>query len=123
MYPLHDNDLDRMSREAAEHFEVEPGASGWEHLENRLDKELPQKKRKRRFLFWLFLITATTGGAITGILKYTPVTPLAKNAPGVVAPVEKHAPSQNSNPKISNTTGTVKNNQAAGSHSTSVTPA
>jgi hypothetical protein len=58
MHPLHDKDLDRLSREAAEHFEAEPGASGWANLEMRLDTELPQKKKKRRFLFWLFFITA-----------------------------------------------------------------
>jgi hypothetical protein len=84
MYPLHDKDLDRLSREAAEHFEAESGASGWANLEKRLDVELPQKKKKRRFLFWLFLITATTGGALIGIMKNQPVTPLAKNVPGVV---------------------------------------
>jgi hypothetical protein len=84
MYPLHDKDLDRLSREAAEHFEAESGASGWANLEKRLDEELPQKKKKRRFLFWLFFITATTGGALIGIMKYQPLTPLAKNAPGVV---------------------------------------
>jgi len=84
MYPLHDKDLDRLSREAAEHFEAESGASGWANLEKRLDVELPQKKKKRRFLFWLFFITATTGGALIGIMKYQSVTPLAKNAPGVV---------------------------------------
>jgi hypothetical protein len=111
-----------MSREAAEHFEVEPGASGWEHLENRLDKELPQKKKRRRFLFWLFLITATTGGALIGILKYTPVTPLANNAPQVVTPVDKHAPLQNSEGENANTTGTVKSNQAPGNHLTDGAP-
>lgn len=84
MYPLHDKDLDRLSREAAEHFEAESGASGWANLEKRLDVELPQKKKKRRFLFWLFFITATTGGALIGIMKYQPITPLAKNVPGVV---------------------------------------
>jgi hypothetical protein len=122
MYPLHDNDLDRMSREAAEHFEVEPGASGWEHLENRLDKELPQKKKRRRFLFWLFFITATTGGALIGILKYNTVTPLAKNVPGVVTPVDQHAPLQNNDLGNANTTGTLKSNQTPGNHSTAGTP-
>lgn len=122
MYPLHDNDLDRLSREAAEGFEVEPGASGWAHLEKRLDEELPQKKKRRRFLFWLFFITATTGGALTGILKYKPVTPLANNVPGVVAPAEKNAPLQNNNRAHSNTSGTAKNNATTGTYSTSVAP-
>lgn len=124
MYPLHDNDLDRLSREAAEGFEVEPGASGWAHLEKRLDEELPQKKKRRRFLFWLFFITATTGGALTGILKNKPVTPLANNVPGVVAPADKKAPLQNNNSTAhSNTPGTPKNNTATtGAYSTSVPP-
>jgi hypothetical protein len=111
-----------MSREAAEHFEVEPGASGWTHLENRLDKELPQKKKRRRFLFWLFLITATTGGALIGILKYTPVTPLANNAPQVVTPVDQQPPVQNNEPENASTTGPVKSNQAPGNHSTTGAP-
>lgn len=84
MQPLHDKDLDRLSREAAELFEVDSGASGWDNLEKRLDIELPQKKKKRRFLFWLFFITATTGGALIGIMKYQPLSPLAKNATNVV---------------------------------------
>jgi hypothetical protein len=112
-----------MSREAAEHFEVEPGASGWTHLENRLDKELPQKKKRRRFLFWLFLITATTGGALIGILRYTaPVTPLAKNATGVITPVDQHTPLQNKDVENANTTGTVKSDVSTGNQSTAGTP-
>lgn len=94
MYPLHDNDLDRLSREAAEHFEVEPGASGWAHLEKRLDEELPQKKKRRRFLFWLFFLTATTGGALTAILTHKPASPLGNNAVVAVTPAQKPAVSQ-----------------------------
>ncbi|OQP52109.1 hypothetical protein A4H97_26210 [Niastella yeongjuensis] len=92
MYPLDDDNLDRISREAAEHFEVEASASGWDHLEKRLNKELPQDKKRRRFLFWLFLITATTGGALTGILKYQPVTPLEKNVTSAVTQVDNATP-------------------------------
>jgi opacity protein-like surface antigen len=122
MFPLHDNDLDRLSREAAEHFEVEPGTSGWAHLEKRLDNELPQKKKKRRFLFWLFLITATTGGALIGIIKYKPSTPLAKNIPGVVTPADQPAPLKKDNPENANRAGTAKNNQVTGGDATSLTP-
>jgi hypothetical protein len=84
MYPLDDDNLDHLSREAAEHFEVEAGASGWDHLEQRLNKEMPQEKKRRRFLFWLFLIAVTTGGTLTAILNHQPVTPLAKNAANAV---------------------------------------
>lgn len=99
MYPLDDDNLDRLSREAAEHFEAEAGASGWDHLEQRLNKELPQEKKRRRFLFWLILITAVTGGALTGILKYQqPAAPLANNEAGA-AP--GHTPSNNTTQTIS----------------------
>lgn len=66
MYPLNDNDLDRLSREAAEQYDVEPSTSGWETLENRLNKELPLKeeKERRRFLFWLFFIVLLAGGGL-----------------------------------------------------------
>lgn len=123
MYPLHDNDLDRLSREAAEHFEVEPGASGWADLEKRLDEELPQKKKRRRFLFWLFLITATTGGALTAILTYKPVTPLGKNTAGTVVATKPSAAQQ---PDQANTpmNEALKNEPTAtGSKPALVTPA
>ncbi|AEV96734.1 hypothetical protein A4D02_29285 [Niastella koreensis] len=89
MYPLDDDNLDHLSREAAELFEVEAGASGWDHLEQRLDKELPQEKKRRRFLFWLFFITVATGGALTAILRHQPVNPLAQNATSAVTSVDK----------------------------------
>jgi hypothetical protein len=85
-------------------------------------QELPQKKKRRRFLFWLFFITVTTGGALIGILKYTPVTPLANNASRVVTPVDQHAPLQNNDLENANTTGTVKSNQVPANHSTAGTP-
>ncbi|HEY8898067.1 MAG TPA: hypothetical protein VIM79_24745, partial [Niastella sp.] len=90
MYPLHDKDLDRLSREAAEQFEVEPGVSGWEHLEKKLDRELPQKKDRRRFLFWLFFISVATGGTLVGILKNkVPATTLAKEEIAISTPANK----------------------------------
>jgi hypothetical protein len=80
MYPLHDKDLDRLSRNAAEHYEMDFGSSGWEQLEKRLDQELPQKKDRRRFLFWLFFIVVTTGGALTALLiNSQPVRPLVSS--------------------------------------------
>ncbi len=66
MYPLNDNDLDRVSREAADQFDVDQNTSGWEALENRLNRELPLKedKERRRFLFWLFFIVLLAGGGL-----------------------------------------------------------
>lgn len=66
MYPLNDNDLDRLSREAADQYDVEQNTSGWEALEIRLNRELPLKedKERRRFLFWLFLIVLLAGGGV-----------------------------------------------------------
>jgi len=40
MFNLSDKELDRLSREAADAYEVEKNTSSWEALENRLDQEL-----------------------------------------------------------------------------------
>lgn len=69
MYPLNDNDLDRLSRDAAENFNEEPGASGWESLEKRLDIELPREKKRRRFIFWLFFLGIASGSGLIYILN------------------------------------------------------
>ena len=73
MYPLNDKDLDRLSRDAAEHYDVESSTSGWERLESRLDQELPVKeKHRRRFLFWLFFIALISGGSLVYMLGRSP---------------------------------------------------
>lgn len=73
MYPLNDKDLDRLSRDAAEHYDVESSASGWERLESKLDKELPVKKKdRRRFIFWLFFIALLSGGSLIYLLGGSP---------------------------------------------------
>jgi hypothetical protein len=73
MYPLNDNDLDRLSRDAAEQYDVDQNVStsGWEALESRLNKELPLKeeKERRRFLFWLFFIVLIAGGSLWWMLS------------------------------------------------------
>ncbi len=56
MFPLSDNDMDQFSREAAEQFQPEPTAAGWDALEKSLDKEMPtDQERKRRRLLWILL--------------------------------------------------------------------
>ncbi len=106
MYPLDDNDLDRLSREAAEQYDVQPGASGWETLENRLNRELPLKeeKERRRFLFWLFLIVLLAGGGLlwtmtnkhnnTIQVAHADKATLAENAPQNTNPADSQ-PSPN----------------------------
>jgi hypothetical protein len=77
MHPLNDNDLDRLSREAAEQYDVDQNTSGWEALEIRLNKELPLKeeKERRRFLFWLFLGVLLAGGGLLWMMTHqTPQT-------------------------------------------------
>lgn len=73
MYPLNDNDLDRLSRDAADQYDVDQNTStsGWEALETRLNKELPLKeeKERRRFLFWLFFIVLLAGGSLWWMLS------------------------------------------------------
>jgi hypothetical protein len=73
MYPLSDNDLDRLSRDAAEHFDVPSSASGWDRLESRLDQELPvREKDRKRFFFWLFVVALLTGGSLVYMLGRSP---------------------------------------------------
>ncbi|QEC42668.1 porin family protein [Pseudobacter ginsenosidimutans] len=64
---LNDNDLDRLSREAADQYDVESSTSGWEQLEQRLDAELPQRRRRRGLLLWWLLAgVLLLGGALWG---------------------------------------------------------
>jgi hypothetical protein len=70
MYNLDDHNLDQLSREAAEQYEL-PGTPSWEAMAQRLDKELPLKKDKRRrgFIFFLILAGLITAGG--GLWWYT----------------------------------------------------
>jgi hypothetical protein len=70
MHPLSDKDLDRLSREAAEQYDVEQNTSGWDRLEQKLNKHLPEagKKERRRFLFFIWLFALLSGGGLTWML-------------------------------------------------------
>jgi len=64
MHPLSDKDLDRLSREAAEQYDVDQSPSGWEHLEQRLNKELPpQKEKDRKRFLWIFFVFLLLSGS------------------------------------------------------------
>jgi len=57
MYKPDDKDIDRLSRDAAEHYNA-PGQPSWDALQQILDKELPREKEKKRrgFLFFFLLL-------------------------------------------------------------------
>lgn len=71
MYPLSDKELDRLSREAAEQYDVESSTSGWEQVENKLNKVMPTQKEKdrRRFVWLFFLLFLLAGGGLTALLS------------------------------------------------------
>ena len=80
-----DEDIDRLSRDAAEHYHA-PGKPSWDALQQILDKELPQEKEKKRrgfFFFWLLLGLSVAGtGLWFGITVNNkhPKTTITENA-------------------------------------------
>ena len=81
MYPLSDKDLDRLSREASDQYDVDQNTSGWDNLEHSLNKELPVQKEKerKRFLWFLLLLVMITGGGLFIMLQQNPETGIATN--------------------------------------------
>ena len=55
MYKPDENDIDRLSRDAAERYNA-PGTPAWDSLRQTLDKELPRKEEKKRRGFFFFII-------------------------------------------------------------------
>jgi cytoskeletal protein RodZ len=67
MHNLSDEELDRLSKEAADRYSAPPVQSTWEKLSRRLDDEMPQDKKDRKIIFWLSLLLLLIGG---GALYY-----------------------------------------------------
>ena len=67
---LSDKDLDRLSRDAVEQYDVEQNTSGWDKLEQKLNKHLPEigKRGRRRFLFFIWLFALLSGGGLLWML-------------------------------------------------------
>lgn len=61
-HPDDDNELDRLSRDAAEHT-ASPGTASWSRMAQELDKVMPQGNKKRRLilLWWLLPCLLVTG--------------------------------------------------------------
>lgn len=116
MSHLSDKDLDRLSREAAEQFDVEGNTSGWEALEKKLDREMPTEEHRRRIIWWrwlgLFLLILSISGLLLGLYNdqeignRKPVVSNEKQKPGSVINQDKLLNDQSFNKEKSS-----KNNQ------------
>ena len=60
--PLDDNELDRLSKEAAGRYEA-PGNANWQAIQAELDKVWPEEKKKRRFFIFWWLLPAMLLGS------------------------------------------------------------
>lgn len=57
-----DNELDKLSREAAESYPLDQSVGSWDKLHARLDAEMPEKTRRRYLLFLLLFLVVGSGG-------------------------------------------------------------
>ncbi|HTL06838.1 MAG TPA: outer membrane beta-barrel protein [Chitinophagaceae bacterium] len=102
MYKPDDKDIDRISRDAAEHYHA-PGRPSWDALQQVLDKELPQEKEKKRrgffFFFFLALGLSVAGAGVwyllphaatpSSLTRQTSSKPLNGSNPGTPLPENK----------------------------------
>jgi hypothetical protein len=56
-----DNELDNLSREAAESFPLDQSPGSWNKIHARLDAEMPEERRRRYLLFFLFVLVIGSG--------------------------------------------------------------
>ena len=83
MYQPDEKDIDRLSREAAEHYHA-PGKPGWDALQQILDKELPEEEEKKRRGFFFFFLLLGVSLAGSGLWYGIHVI---SNRPAVTSPV------------------------------------
>jgi hypothetical protein len=91
MHNLSDQELDRLSKEAAEKYAAAASPALWDKVLLRLDAEMPEKKKDKRRFFWLFifagLILASLSVGITVMKRNTGETnaiPSGNNISGLV---------------------------------------
>jgi hypothetical protein len=114
---MQDEELDKLINDAANQHHPPYNDTSWGKMEHLLDKHLPQKKDRRKFIFWLFLFLLSGSGVTLGILqpwkKTATETTIAKNAienkPGNTNAQNFTAPVDNklNNPLAKQNTGTI----------------
>ncbi len=114
MSHLSDKELDRLSREAAEQFDVEGSTSGWDALEKKLDTSMPadaQLKRRRGLWYWL-----TGSLLLIGLLGYyiysDSENPVSDDAKQIVLSEQKKPGSRSSENVIKDNTETKEKTQS-----------
>lgn len=73
-----DNELDRLSRDAARKYDT-PGKANWKNLQEELDKVLPVEKNPWSFLFWLLPVLLIAGASYWLLTKKSISTTGAEN--------------------------------------------
>ena len=71
MHNLDDNELDRLSRDAAERYEPDAAPPAWDGLQKRLDREMPTRKEGKDRKYWLLLLLLLLVGGGSALLYYS----------------------------------------------------
>lgn len=65
MHNLSDQDLDHLSKEAADKYEAAAPPALWDKVLLRLDAEMPEKRKNKRRFIWLFIFAGLAIGSFT----------------------------------------------------------
>jgi hypothetical protein len=110
MHNLSDQELDRLSKEAAEKYEAAASPALWDKVLLRLDAEMPEKKKDKRRFFWLFIFAGLLSGSLAvgiAVMNRNTVRPNAINTttdfPGPAQTEKQAADVKADKPQISNT--------------------
>jgi hypothetical protein len=66
---MQDEELDKLINDAASQHHPPYNDASWGKMEDLLNKHLPQKKDRKRFILWMFLFLLLGGGVTLGILQ------------------------------------------------------
>ena len=66
-----DDEMDHIIREAADNHHPAYNDKAWEKMEQKLDKHLPQRKDRRKLVFFLFLFLLIGGSMFVAVNRFT----------------------------------------------------